>query len=297
MQIEQLAEHQESLGWRAKLQLAFDFDGERTRLIRKGGIGPLYVQKPFYPEGDLCHAYLLHPPGVVAGGDQLSLEVEVCSGARVLITTPAATKFLRTKASLAQQEQIIRIADDAHVEWLPQESIVFNDALASSKTLIQIQQNATYIGCELFSLARPTNKEAFTSGSYTSTTKLERYCHQHQRYRPLYYDHQHYSGGSKELQAQWGLGGHPVMGTLIATPCDEDLLARVRQAVICSEPIVQSTLGATTLVRATLVRDVLVIRCLGYATSAVQTALRQCWAIVRPLLTQREAHFPAIWRT
>ncbi len=86
------------------------------------------VQRPFYPEGGTCHVYLLHPPGGVVGGDQLELQVQSEPGSHALITTPAATKFYRAGPhphSLLQQNLQVR---DATLEWLPQETIVFDGA-------------------------------------------------------------------------------------------------------------------------------------------------------------------------
>ena len=56
------------LGYAAK-------DGQ-SLLARQERQGPLFVQKPFYPEGPrTCHTYIIHPPGGVVGGDALGLDV------------------------------------------------------------------------------------------------------------------------------------------------------------------------------------------------------------------------------
>src|SRR6476620_11342443 len=120
----------ERAGWEAALDLEFAARGARTILARRASIGPLVVQRPFYPEGDVAHVYLVHPPGGVVGGDQLRLNVLAREGAHALITTPAATKFYRSDGRVAHQRQEI-VADAASIEWLPQETIVFPDARAS----------------------------------------------------------------------------------------------------------------------------------------------------------------------
>ena len=85
-------------GWVARLALRFEQRAGRTVLAHRSHEGPLAVQKPFYPEGDVCHVYLLHPPGGVVGGDRLTIEIEVASDAHAVITTPAAGKFYRSAA-------------------------------------------------------------------------------------------------------------------------------------------------------------------------------------------------------
>ena len=76
--------------WRAELALDYRLQDGRTVLARRHR-GPLQVQKALYPEGQgLCHTLLIHPPGGIAGGDSLSIDVAVQSGAQALITTPGA---------------------------------------------------------------------------------------------------------------------------------------------------------------------------------------------------------------
>ena len=78
-------------GWQAELRLRFNRDtpsraapSGRTRLVERHHKGPLIVQRPFYPEGDPCHVYLVHPPGGVVGGDELGVDVQVDAGAHAL---------------------------------------------------------------------------------------------------------------------------------------------------------------------------------------------------------------------
>jgi len=87
----------------------------------------LAVQRALYPEADLCHVYLLHPPGGVAGGDLLNISIQVRDGGAALITTPGATKFYRSVAPRAFVRQSLKIMNGS-LEWLPQENILFPGA-------------------------------------------------------------------------------------------------------------------------------------------------------------------------
>lgn len=59
-------------GWRAELALTLAPRHGRTVMTECRHLGPLRIQRPFYPEGAVPHLYLLHPPGGVVGGDELS---------------------------------------------------------------------------------------------------------------------------------------------------------------------------------------------------------------------------------
>ena len=99
------------------------------------------MQKALYPKGDaVCHSIVVHPPGGIAGGDALQLELRLRESAAALLTTPGAGKWYRSsgpKAGLAQQFDIGR---GAVLEWLPQPAIVFDAARAETRTEVRLHE-------------------------------------------------------------------------------------------------------------------------------------------------------------
>ncbi|MCU7226321.1 urease accessory protein UreD, partial [Acinetobacter bohemicus] len=81
-------------------------------------VGPLTVQRPFYPEDDTCHLYLLHPPGGIVGGDELTIRAALDSGCHTLITMPGASKFYRSSGAQAHLHQRLTLAERSTLEWL-----------------------------------------------------------------------------------------------------------------------------------------------------------------------------------
>src|SRR5688572_4564324 len=123
--------------WRARLALRFARRGDRTVLVSREHEGPLVVQKTFHPEGDrCCHAVVVHPPGGIAGGDALTIAVRAEEGAHALLTTPGATKWYRSAGPWAASHVDIDASAGSIVEWLPQEAIVFDGALADRKSVV-----------------------------------------------------------------------------------------------------------------------------------------------------------------
>src|ERR1700674_5096637 len=90
--------------WKAELTLVYRRTADRSVLAEKRFEGPLVVQKPLYPEGPgVCHAIVVHPPGGIAGGDDLHISIGVKERSSALLTTPGAAKWYRSAGPWAKQ--------------------------------------------------------------------------------------------------------------------------------------------------------------------------------------------------
>jgi len=260
--------------WHAELRIRFARQGARTVLASRQHIGPLVVQRPFYPEGDVCHVYLVHPPGGIVGGDRLRLDATVEHDAHAVITTPAATKFYRTlpdrHAVLHQELQV----QNATLEWLPQETIFFREARASMATIVRLDRHSRFIGWELTCYGRPACNELFDAGS--ARQHLELWIDE----QPVLLDHLRIGGVS--MQAPWGLAGNGTLGTLLAYPANSDDLdaAREQHGFAC-----------------TLVDNVLSCRLVHVDSDTAKHAFIRLWQTLRPRIMKREAVLPRIWAT
>jgi urease accessory protein len=266
-------------GWRASLRLALRAREGRTVLAQRSHEGPLVVQRPFYPEGPVCHLYLVHPPGGVAGGDHLWLQLEAGADTHAVVTTPAATKIYRsTGERVARMEQHLQV-QDAALEWLPQETIVFSGACARLATKVQLAAGARFIGWEILCLGRPANAEVFETGAVRQDFELWL------EDRPLVIDRLRLHGGDPALTAAWGLHGAPVLGTLLAFPANAALLQVARTSAALAETA------------ATLMDGVLLVRLRADNGEAVRQEFERIWRALRPAITGREPHAPRIWAT
>jgi urease accessory protein len=270
-------------GWQAHLELHFGVRAGRTRLIEKRQRGPLTLQRPFYPEGDTCHAYILHPPGGVVGGDSLHVSVAAQRDAHCLLTTPGATKLYRSPGHLTSRvDQQIAVAPGAVVEWLPQQNIFFPGAHAALSTTIDIAPGGRYIGWEINSLGRPANAEQFLSGRVHSATRVT-------ISGELRLAEQLQVDGGRDLAAATGLRGLPMQGFFLAAPCSRaqrDALERILQASQYPHPI-----GLT------LVDDLLIVRALGEQAEPLQRIFTQLWQALRHDWLQKAPCLPRIWST
>ncbi|GGX92719.1 urease accessory protein UreD 2 [Litchfieldella qijiaojingensis] len=275
--------------WAASLALAFEARQESgplvTRLTRARHQGPLRVQRPFYPEGqaDACHVYLLHPPGGLVSGDELSIEATVGNGAHALLTTPAAAKLYKADShgvAWAQHTRL-RVDDGGILEWLPQETLCFDGSRGEQRTTIDLAGSARCLGWEIMALGRPASRLPFASGRVEQRFCLTR------NGRPLWLERQPLDPQHPRFQGRWGQGGATVQATLWAVGLEDDqAVAALREA-----------LPAAPYWAVTQRHGVLLLRYLGQERNQAWDLCQHAWEVLRPLLTGRQACVPRIWLT
>lgn len=251
-------------------------------MARRESVGPLVVQRPFYPEGDVCHLYLVHPPGGVVGGDKLSLQVFAGEGTHSLITTPAATKFYRSGGKVARQAQEID-ARGATFEWLPQETIVFPEANARIGTRVRVGERSKFVGWEVTCFGRPASGLAFGAGNVAQDFELWRDD------VPVMLDHLRLDGSGESMHAKFGLASQPVLGTMFAWPANEAVLVLAREAI--------EKVPHDAHVGCSCADGVLVCRAVGTHADLVRRLFIGIWKQIRPVVIGREAVLPRIWAT
>jgi len=269
--------------WRARLTLGFAKSGGRTRLVRREHEGPLVVQKPLYPEGDgVCQCIVVHPPGGIVGGDRIELNVAVDAAAHAQLTTPGATRWYRTGSIPSTQHSAFHIAEDAVLEWLPQGTIVFDDARATNDLRVELTGNASYIGWDVVCLGRTASCERFTHGRWRQRCDIVRDG------ALIWSERAVLDGNSAWLASPAGLNGAPVFGTFVAvfSSFDDSTLNACRALA----PVEGD--GAVTRFP-----ELLVARYRGNSSEAAHDYFSALWAIVRPRVAGREAVAPRIWRT
>jgi urease accessory protein len=297
-------------GWQAELHLRFGNGvtphllakgagpaSSPTRLIERRHKGPLVVQRPFHPEGDPCHVYLVHPPGGVVGGDELRIHAQVDPGAHALITTPAATKFYRCEGRHSSQTQELSAAG-ATLEWLPQENIFYRGADVRTATRVHVDAQSRFIGWEINCLGLPARGEHFDNGALrldlelwsaraAAATELrsDPFCQQ-MGSDPIFIDRLRLTGESPARGAQWGLAGHEAVGTMLATPATREHVELMR-TLIADHPCAAVS----------LVDCVLVLRALTAQAEPLRHLFIAAWRALRPGIIGRDAVNPRIWAT
>jgi urease accessory protein len=273
-------------GWEATLKLEFSAKPGRTTLTHREHRGPLRVQKPLYPEGErICHAVIVHPPGGIAGGDRLHIDVDVREGAHALITTPGATKWYKANGRHSAQDVAARVGTGGLLEWLPQETIVYNEADTFNSTAVELASDALYLGWEVLCLGRTASGESFDAGRHRQRFTIR------QNGGLLWNEQGSLGGGSLALSSPAGFAGATVCGTLLAAgkPVSQQLLDDARASIA----------GRADISRLALTRlpNLLAARYLGPSSEEAKQAFTTLWSVLRPALAGHAAVAPRLWAT
>ena len=273
--------------WHARLRLGFSRVGERTILHENRHHGPLRVQKALYPEGGaVCQAIVLHPPSGMAGGDQLAISVDAGPGAHVQLTTPGAGKWYRSGGAAASQQIDFTAGAGVTLEWLPQETILFNGAQSRMETRVSLAPDSRYIGWEILCLGRVAAGERFERG------RFDLFCRVDRDSRPIWVERGGFDGSDPMLYSPAGWAGATVCGTLLCTfpelPQQATGLLEACRGIAPAD-------GASHAL--SVLPGILVARYLGDDSEAARHWFAALWGILRPACCGRPAVIPRIWNT
>lgn len=269
--------------WPARLNLRYAVSGPRT-VCHRQHVGPLMIQRPFYPERDgTCHTYVLHPPGGVAGGDSLELDVAVAPGGRCLLTAPGAVKVYRAPVEPSRQSTRVTVGAGGVCELMPMETILFDQARTRFETDVQLEGDAVFFGWDMVSFGRPAAGERFDQGRFVQHTRISRDG------RPIWFERADITGGSEILRAPYGFAGFPIAGTaLYAGPLPDTAIERLRERVA---PVKEGHGAFTRL------DDLLVCRFIGAKVSTGRAFFAAAWRELRAMGQGKPAIIPRIWAT
>ena len=273
--------------WHGRLALRYRREADGRCVARDEHTGPLRVLKALHPEGPaVCHHVLVHPPGGVAGGDVLDIELHAAAGSHALVTTPGATRFYRSEGAPAAQRARLCVDDGARLEWLPLEAIAFPGCDARNAVELHLAPGGEMIGWDLLALGLPAAGAHFAQGRFEQSlcwpgVWLERGTLDAQDVRLL--DGPLGLAGRRVLACAWCAAGTPFEDAR-----RERLLAAARGVAAEASVICGATSPEPRLV---------VWRALGErvepvfnALIALRTAWREAaWSLAAPL--------PRVWRT
>jgi urease accessory protein len=185
--------------------------------------GSLRVRFPS-PEADGLSAVFVNTAGGVAGGDRFDIDIAAAEGSRLAVTTAAAEKVYRAQGPAAELNIALKAAAGAHLAWLPQETILFDQARVSRRIDIDLADSASLLLCEIIVFGRAAMGERMLRGEFVDRWRMRRGG------RLVFAETVRLDGaiGEKLNQAAIAKGGTAI-GTALIVPGDETLVEKIRE--------------------------------------------------------------------
>lgn len=144
---------------RGEAHVSLRAQGGRVRLVDLRQAGSAKAMLP-HGSGDVAEVVFLNTSGGLTGGDRLEYRLDVGAGARVLATTQTAERCYCSAQGVAEVRVAMTAAAGGRIDWMPQETIVFDGAAMLRRTEMDLAEGAEALLAESIVLGRLAMGEA-----------------------------------------------------------------------------------------------------------------------------------------
>ena len=259
-------------------EIGFAVRDGQTRLCHLYERNPLRVK---FPHGDVPTAAVVTTSGGLVAGDRIDLRVNLYEGAAAHVTASAAEKVYRSLGAGTIVEQRLAVGTGARLEFLPQETILFDAARLRRTTTVELGDAAQFLGGGIVVFGRRARGEAFTTGLLREVWEV------HRNGRLIWGDALHIDGDVRGIMADPAcFGGAAACATLILAVPDPAPLIDGARAVQGKSPVRSG---------ATVVNGILVARWLGDDALALRRAYADLACHLRAAAMGLPPRLPALW--
>ena len=119
-------------------------------------------------------AVFINTAGGITGGDHLQWGASVAPGGRLVVTTQACERSYRSTGDVAHVETTLEVGAGAHLDWLPQETILFEASKLDRRLNIHLEEGATLTAIEAVLLGRDAMGEEALSAEISDNWRIYR---------------------------------------------------------------------------------------------------------------------------
>jgi urease accessory protein len=212
-----------------RIKLSVMAAGRTTRRREVYEHGPLRIRFP-NTGGDALEAMVVNTAGGIAGGDRHDLDIAVDAGASLSVTTAAAEKVYRALGPDAEIAVKIAVAAGAKLTWLPQETILFDQARLSRRIDVDLAADATLVMAEALVFGRLAMGEAMEEGALSDRWRVRRDS------KLVFAETVRLDGPVARILTEPAVArGGIALATVLVVPGDEAMVERVRGISFCGE--------------------------------------------------------------
>lgn len=202
-------------------------------------------------------AIMINTSGGLTSGDRLDVRATAGTGSHLTLTTQAAERAYRAEGDVARVQTHLRVDDDATLQWLPQEMILFDHCGLSRDLRIDLARTGRLLMVEPVIFGRSAMGETVQAGRFKDHISI---------YRddvPLYFDRVNLAGkiATQLSPAAVADGAIAMTSVLYVAPDAETHLGPLRATL-------PQTAGASMLAD-----DVLVVRMVAADSFALRQGL------------------------
>ena len=243
-----------------------------------------------------CILPILHTAGGLVGGDFLGLDINLNCNSKVLLTTTSAQKIYgtvgRSKVNpdgvFSYQNNNINIDENAHLEFLPQETIIFANGLFSQVTKIELDQNSSCLFSDLIRLGRSSAGESIQNGILKSKLIIKRRNNEFEDWEFI----DQIELNKLSFEAKSGMDNMPVFGSLIWI-CNKDFSKlKIKKLIIEIKKIFKNSKNQLSL---GILENGISIRFLGYSTQDARNCFFCIWKQIRHASGFSEPKYQGVW--
>jgi urease accessory protein len=212
-----------------RLRVAFERRGAVTALSVLRQEGCLKARHPRPEPGSIAETVLHNTSGGITGGDDLGLDILAGAGTHLVATTQAAERLYRATAGSPPATIRTRLTAEAEaeLEWLPQETILF-DACRADRTLsVDLASSARFVGVESLLFGRQASGESIRRAWLTDRIRIR------QGGVLLLHDATRIAGDASALMARAGtFGDARAMATIVVVSPEAEAAVPLLRAAL-----------------------------------------------------------------
>ena len=217
--------------------------GGATRLQNLYQEGAAKIRLPNTHDGSL-QAVLMNTAGGLTDGDAFRWQAQAAAGSHLVLTTPACERVYRSLGDDATVDVHLAAEAGARIDWLPQETILFQDGRLRRRIDIDLAPDATLLGVEALLLGR----EAM--GEDASRTQLSDQWRVRRDGRLVHAEATRLDGLALSRQSRSLLAGALAFATIVYVGADAERLLDPVRLLAQSPHLGVSLIGQKLVVRA-----------------------------------------------
>ena len=119
-------------------------------------------------------AVLINTAGGLTGGDIMRWSADLAAAGRMVLTTQACERIYRSIGGPARVETRLSVAENAHLDWLPQETILFASSQLDRHIEIDLADGASLTAVEAILLGRDAMGEVAIDAQLRDNWRIRR---------------------------------------------------------------------------------------------------------------------------